>query len=161
MTLTAGKDGVIIYSANLSATGAGLFVIAIVFFGLTLPPLLTGSDIPMRQLVALAGFWSIGIALTGIPLGAKLEIGEDYIQTSLFGFATMRKLERRDVADIRYENMTAWGFSTGKGIKIWKRRTDKSLSSVKPAWAFDASVAESIYGEEAVAHARRVLENTL
>ena len=74
---TSRKDGVTIYSANRSATGAGLFIIAIVFFGLTLPQLLEGSAIPMRELIGLESFWLIGIALTVIPLGAKLEVGED------------------------------------------------------------------------------------
>jgi hypothetical protein len=153
------KDGVTIYAANLSVAGGGLIVIAIIFFGLTLPVWLDGSAMPVHELLGLGGFWVLGIALTVIPLGAKLEVGEDYIQTSLFGFATMPKVERSDVQELRCENMTAWGISTGKGIKIWKRRTDKSLSSVKPRWAYDASVAESIYGKEAVAHARQVLSN--
>ena len=151
------EGGVTIYKPKLSVAGGGIVAIPILFFGLTLPLIVKGTPVPMNQFLGLASLWLIGIPVTVIPLAFKLEVGDDYIKTYLFGFTITPKLHRSDVEQIRYENLTAWGFPLGKGIKIWKKDASRSRFSIKPKWAFDASIGESAYGKEAIAHARRVL----
>jgi RHS repeat-associated protein len=151
------KGNATIYKPKLSAMGGGLFVLAILFFGLTLPLIIEGAPVPIERLLGLAMFWVIGIALTIVPVSFKLEVGDDYITTCFAGFR-MKKIYASDVKKIKYENITAWGISMGKGIKIWTKDDGKRGFVIKPTWAFDASIGESAYGEEAIAHARRVLE---
>ena len=66
--------------------GGGLVVLAIVFFGLTLPVLVEGAPITLQKLVGLAGFWTFGIILTAIPFMFKLEVGANYIKSYVLGF---------------------------------------------------------------------------
>lgn len=151
-------EDVTVYKPRLSVIGGGLVALAILFFGLTLPLIIEGASVPMGQLLGLAGFWLIGIAVTVVPLGFKLEVGDDYIKT-YFAVFMIKEISSSDVENIKYENITAWGIPVGKGIKIWIRDTSRSGFSIKPKWAFDASIGESVYGKEAIAHARRVLES--
>jgi hypothetical protein len=145
--------------AQTLRNGRGLVIFPLLFFGLTLPLIIEGAPVPLEQLLGLATFWLLCIALTVVPLGARLEVGEDYIKSYLFGFTTTPKIHRSDVDQIRYENLTAWGISLGKGIKIWRKDAGRSQFSIKPKWAFDASIGESAYGKEAIDHARRVLSS--
>jgi hypothetical protein len=153
------KGNITIYKPKLSVMGGGLVIFPLLFFGLTLPLIIEGAPVPLEQLLGLATFWLLCIALTVVPLGARLEVGEDYIKSYLFGFTTTPKIHRSDVDQIRYENLTAWGISLGKGIKIWRKDAGRSQFSIKPKWAFDASIGESAYGKEAIDHARRVLSS--
>ncbi len=130
--------------------GGGLVVLAIVFFGLTLSLIVEGSPVPATKLFGLSSFWVIGILLTVLPLGAKLEVGQDYIKTYLFNFTTTRKIRSSDVQVISYGDLFRGGLGFGKGISFRAVIDGKSRAY---------SVSEAIYGKEAVAHAKRVLES--
>jgi hypothetical protein len=80
------KGNITIYKAKFSVIGGGLVVLPLLSFGLTLPLIVEGAPVPLGQLLGLATFWLLGIALTVVPLGARLEVGEDYVKTYLFGF---------------------------------------------------------------------------
>jgi hypothetical protein len=74
------------YKPKKSAMGGGLFVLAIVFFGLTLPVCLEGEALSQTKLLGLIGFWFFGIMLTVIPLMFRLEIGADFVRGYTNGY---------------------------------------------------------------------------
>ncbi len=129
--------------------GGGLVVLVLVFFGLTLPLIFEGRPVETIKLLGLSSFWFIGIILTVVPLGARLEIGEGYIKTYLFGFTTTPKIRRSDIQVMVYRNVFYGGLGYGKGINFRALIGGRSKAY---------SIAEAIYGKEAIAHARRVLE---
>jgi len=124
-------------------------VLAILFFGLTLPLIIESSQIPTSKLFGLISFWILGLLLTFVPLGAKLEVGKDYIKTYLFGFTTTSKISASDIQVLEYRNVFHGGLGYGKGITFRALRDGNSKAY---------SVADAIYGKEAIAHAKRALE---
>ena len=142
-------ENIKIYRARKSVMGGGLVVLAILFFGLTLPLIIEGSAVEERKLLGLGIFWIVGILLTVVPLGANLEVGEDYVKTYLFGFTTTPKIRASDVQVLVHGNLFHGGLGFGKGINFRALRDGRSK-------AF--SISEAIYGKEALAHAKRVLE---
>ena len=143
------ENNLTIYKAKKSVMLGGLFLLALVFLGFTLPLLIAGNPIETGKLWGLIGFWIIGVILTVLPLGAKLEVGSNYIKTYLFGFTTTEKVFSSDVKELIYGNIFGGGFGFGKGI-IFRTLVDGK----KKAY----NISEANYGKEAVAHARRVLE---
>lgn len=138
------------YKARKSVMGGGLVVLAIVFFGLTLPLIIEGTQVSTSKLLGLLSFWVLGLLLTFIPLGAKLEVGKDYIRTYLFNFTTTPKISASEVQVIQYRNIFHGGLGYGKGVIFRALRGGRSKAY---------SVAEAIYGKEGVADAKRALEN--
>jgi hypothetical protein len=137
------------YKARKSVMGGGLVVLAIVFFGLTLPLIVEGAMIPTTKLLGLISFWVLGLLLTFVPLGAKLEVGKDYIKTYLFNFTTTSKISASEIQVLNYGNVFRGGLGYGKGI---------SFRALKNGNSKAYSISEAIYGKDAVAHAKRVLE---
>jgi hypothetical protein len=142
----------VIYRPRKSIMGGGLAEMTIVFFGLTLPLVLEGAPVPTGKLVGLGIFWAMGILLTVMPLGARLEVGEDYIKTWFWGFGTTPKIHSSDVQVIGYGNVFLGGLGFGKGINFRALSNGKSKAY---------SIGEIVYGTEAIAHARRVLESQM
>jgi hypothetical protein len=64
-------EEIAIYKPPLSVMGGGLIVLGIVFFGLTLPLIIEGAPVAATKLLALGGFWLLGIVLT-LPLSLRL-----------------------------------------------------------------------------------------
>ena len=142
------EENVTIYRPRKSIIGGGLVILVIVFFGLTLPLLIAGLPVPTQKLLGLGMFWLMGIALTILPLGFKLEVGDSYVKTYFFGIR-IRKLNASDVQAVEYGNIfRLGGLGMGKGIKIWEKTSKGSKYF---------SIGESAYGEEAIAHAKRVM----
>ncbi len=144
------ENNVTIYKAKRSIMGGGLVVLAIVFFGLTFPLLVAGLPVATQKLFALAGFWLVGIALTLLPLGFRLEIGENYVKSYFFGL-TISNVQSSDVQVIVYGNLFLGGLG-GKGITYRVMINGKSKAY---------SIGEVVYGKKAIAHAKRVLEQKL
>jgi hypothetical protein len=82
--------------------------------------------------------------------------------------ATLRKRLAKKMAHDCFRNTTKLeAMHTGKSFGSANRNPQSTVeagrdagrawSSIKPKWAFDASIGESAYGKEAIAHARRVL----
>src|SRR5262249_38358835 len=95
---------------------------------------------------------SISVVLGVIPFGAKLEIGDDYVKSYLFGFC-LRNLRAQNIERVVYTNLFLGGLGQGKGLKGWEK-----LSSGRKKYF---SLGDQIYGKEAIAHAKRVLEAQL
>jgi hypothetical protein len=127
--------------------GGGLTMLAIVFFGLTLPLIVEGAPLEMKKLMALAGFWAMGIVLTILPLLWKLEVGQDYVKTYFLGFCVMN-VRSSDVQVLVYGNLFVGGLG-GKGLTFRALTRGRSKAY---------SIGEAFYGKEAIAHVRRVLE---
>ncbi|MBI2120797.1 MAG: hypothetical protein HYT94_04205 [Parcubacteria group bacterium] len=144
------KNETVVYKPTKKILKDGLFLVAMIFFGLTLPLIIKGETVGTQKLMGLAGFWLFGIILTVVPLGARLEVGEDYIKTYLFGFTTTHKIYRSDIQVLEYGNLFRFGgLGYGKGIKFRALINGKSKAY---------SIGEYLYGKEAIAHAKRVLE---
>lgn len=145
-------ENITIYKARKSVMGGGLIVLAILFFGLTLPLIIEGSPVEEGKLLGLGIFWVMGILLTIVPLGACLEVGEDYIKTYLFGFTTTPKIHASDVQVIVYRNLFHGGLGFGKGITFRALRNGRSKAY---------SISEAVYGKKAIGHAKQILEQNI
>lgn len=139
------KD-VTIYKPKLSVAGGGLVILAIVFFGLTLPLIIEGAPIPTQKLLALVGYWLFGIALIVYPLGFKLEVASDYVRAYLFGI-TVSNVHSSEVQSVSYGKLF-FGSLGGKGLTYRAQVNGRSKTY---------TAGEIIYGKEAIVHARRVL----
>jgi RHS repeat-associated protein len=143
----AGTDEeVTVYKPPLSVMGDGLIVLGIVFVGLTLPLIIEGAPVVATKLMALGGFWLLGIVLTLYPLGFELEVGSDYVRSSLYGL-TISDVRSSDVRAVVYGNLF-FGSLGGKGLTYRTVINGRSKTY---------TVGEIIYGKEAIEHARRVL----
>jgi hypothetical protein len=142
-------EEVTVYRPPVSVMGGGLIVLAIVFFGLTLPLIIEGVPVEAKRLLGLAGLWLIGIAATIYPLGFQLEIGRDYVHGRLFGI-TISNVRSSDVQAIKYGNLY-FGSLGGKGL---------TFSAVVNGRSKTYTVGEIIYGKEAIEHARLVLSSS-
>lgn len=136
-----------IYKPKLSVAGGGLVILAVIFFGLTLPIIIEGAPIPNQKLLALIGYWLFGIAITVYPLGFKLEVADDYVKAYLFGI-TVSNVRSSDIQNVTYGNLF-FGSLGGKGLTYRALVNGKSKTY---------TVGEIIYGKDAIAHAKRVLE---
>ncbi len=139
-----------IYKSKKSMTGGGLVVLAIVFFGLTLPLIVAGLPVPSEKIFGLSVFWLLGIALTILPLGFKLEVSDDFVRTSFFGIR-LRELHPSNIQVLEYGNLFRFGgLGVGKGLKGWETTANGGNKYF--------SIGESAYGKDAIIHAKRVLE---
>jgi hypothetical protein len=129
--------------------GGGLIVLGIVFFGLTLPLIIEGAPVEATKLLALGGFWLVGIVLTLYPLGFELEVGSDYVRASLYGI-TISDVRSSDVRAVVYGNLF-FGSLGGKGLTYRTVINGRSKTY---------TVGEIIYGKEAIEHARRILSSS-
>lgn len=143
------KTNMTIYKARKSTMGGGLVVLIIVFFGLSLPLIIEAGSVEIPKLVGLGSFWVLGILLTVVPLGARLEVGEDYIKTYLFGFVTTPKICSSDVEELVHGNLFHGGLGFGKGVSF--RAVIGGKSKVY-------KIGEIIYGKKAIEHVKRVLK---
>src|SRR5215471_6286939 len=108
-----------IYKPKKSVMGGGLVVLAVIFFGLTLPLIVEGSPVEIEKLLGLVGFWLLGIILTLIPFLFKLEVGRDYVKSYFLGFC-IRDVRASNVQALEYGNlMRVGGLGYGKGLKGW------------------------------------------
>lgn len=129
--------------------GGGTALI-IIFFGLTLPLLVEGAQVETKKLIALGGFWVMGVILTLIPLALRLEIGNDSVKFYFLHFC-YRNLHNSDIQVLEYGNlMRAGGLGYGKGLKGWEKTSHGGNKYF--------SIGEQLYGKEALAHAKGVLE---
>ncbi|OGZ45217.1 MAG: hypothetical protein A3C84_02700 [Candidatus Ryanbacteria bacterium RIFCSPHIGHO2_02_FULL_48_12] len=119
---------------------------------LLIPLFEAGMPIESGRLVGYGILSLLATVLAVIPFGARLEIGEDYIKTYLFGLTTTPKIHASDIQVLEYGNLFRGGLGYGKGINFRALRGGKSKAY---------SIGESIYGKEAIAHAKRVLESQL
>ena len=132
----------------------GLTLLALFFFGLTLPVLIEltgGVPVETRKLIGLGGFWFIGIILTLAPFGFKMEVGNDYVKTYFLGLS-LGKTYASDVQVLFYGNLFQGGIGFGKGLRYRVQINGRSKSY---------SIGEKFWGKEAFAHAKRVLESQL
>jgi hypothetical protein len=82
------------YNSNMTRNVLnGVVILAIIFFGLTLPLVVDGEPADKSRLVGLLGFWIIGLVVTAAPFCFKLEIGSDYVKTYFLGFCLSRLLK--------------------------------------------------------------------
>ncbi len=126
-------------------------MLAIVFF-LTLSTFTSGAPVNAGQLEGLGGFWLLGIASITLPFGFKLEVSSDYIATYFLG-VRVKTLRASNIQSLTYANIFGFGgLGAGKGLRIWEKtaRGGKYFS-----------IGESVYGKEAIEHAKRVLERHL
>jgi len=146
------ENEVTMYRADKSNMLAGVLVLILLFFGLTLPPVISGEQMSQGKLLGLAIFWFLGLFLTLAPLASKLEVGKDYIKTYFLGICTYA-LRRSDIETIKYGRIARWGVvGMGNGLKGW----------AKTKWGHSCfSLSEAAYGKEAILHAKRVLEPNL
>src|SRR5215471_11660940 len=141
-----------IYRARKSASGAGVVVLILLFFGLTLPMIIAGGNIETRRLVALCLFWVMGIPLTIAPFAFKLEVGPNYVRSYFMGFR-IRDLRASNIETIEYGNLFPAGLGVGKGIRGWEKTAKGGHKYF--------SIGEAAYGREAIANARDVLQHQL
>ena len=138
-----------IYKAKLSFLLGNLIVLIFPLL-LTLVVYLEGEAAQQNEWIGIGIFWIIGALITFIPLGSRLEVGEDYIKTYLFGLTTTQKTQSSDVQALTYGNVFWGGLGFGKGINFRILRNGKSRAH---------SLSEKVYGPEAITHAKRVLSN--
>jgi hypothetical protein len=136
-----------VYKPNKYVMGGGLVVLAIVFFGLTLPLIVAGTPVETGQLVGLGGFWLFGIILTVAPLGFRLEI-EEHIVRSYFLNVCLKELRQEDVVSVNYGNLFPVNLG-GKGLIIYARVKGKNVR---------LTMGENLYSKQAIEHAKRALE---
>ena len=144
------QNEITIYKAKKANASAGIFILILIFFGLTLPTILSGDLLARREIIGQAGFWILGIILTLIPLGGRFEVGKDYIKSYLFGIC-IDTLKRSEIETIKYGRIKRWGVvGMGNGLMGWKRNSRGGRSYF--------SFSESGYGKEAILHAKHALE---
>ena len=120
---------------------AGLGILIFLFFGITLPSVISGELLTQREIIGQGGFLIMGIVLVLVPLGGRFDVGKDYVKSYLFGIC--RKIE--------YKNIVRWGaVSIGKGLAGWvkTKRGHKYFS-----------FSERGFGKEAIMNAKRALES--
>lgn len=137
-----------IYKAKISFILGNSFVLIFPLL-LTLVILAEGAAAQQNEWVGVGIFWILGLLVTFVPLGSKLEVGEDYIKTYLFGFTTTKKISSSDVQALTYGNIFKGNLGFGKGINFTVLRNNKSKAH---------SLSERIYGKEAIDHAKHVLQ---
>lgn len=138
-----------IYSFNKSNVLAGVFILALLFFGITLPSIISGEH--YSQIIGKQGpLWLLGIIITILPLGSRFEVGKDYIKTYLFG-VRVDTLKASDVETIKYGKVKRWGVvGMGNGLMGWKK-----TSHGRSYFSF----SEAGFGKEAIMDAKRALES--
>ena len=137
-----------IYSFNKSNMLAGIFILTILFLGLTLPAIISGEK--YSQIIDQQGFfWLIGIIITILPLGSRFEVGKDYTKTYLFGIR-VDTLRASDIESVKYGKVRRWGVvGMGNGLMGWKK-----TSHGRTYFSF----SEAGFGKEAILDAKRALE---
>jgi hypothetical protein len=139
-----------IYKAKKRYLWGVLMLFLIVFLGLTLPALIDGT-LQMHQIEALVGFYVWIILLSLFPFFSWVEVGKDYVKTYLFGLRTSY-IDASDVLVLEYGNLMRFGgLGYGRGVKLWAKTKSGGKRYFSPG--------ENIYGKEAVAHVKRVLES--
>lgn len=133
-----------VYKANKSYNALLLAVpviLGIVFFS---------GDSPMttEKWMGFAILSGISVLIALIPFGAKLEIGPNYVRSYFLGFR-VADIQAANIQAIQYGNLFRGGLGFGKGLNIRVAINGKSKTT---------SIGERLYGKEAIAHARRVLE---
>ena len=127
------------------------YFLIILFFPLlfTIAIILDGEASPYLFLI-----WIPFLLLILIPLGYKLEVGDNFIRNSFLGFSTM-KLSSGDVQSINYGGIGLWGgvypsrsITHGKGLAILA-----SVNGISKTYG----LSEKLYGKEAIEHVKRVL----
>ena len=93
-------------------------------------------------LILLSG----GIAAA--PLGAKLEVGEDFVKSTFFGIV-MSNISAKDVIAVEHGQLFRGGLGPGKGLRIVVEANGKRKTY---------TIGELFFGGNAIAHAKRVLE---
>ena len=132
-----------IYKANkLYGLPALLIPLLLIF------PVLNSEVSLEGRFVGFALFLLITLMIILIPLGARLEVGGDFVRTRIFGLLLL-ELHPSDVQAITYGNLFRGGLGYGKGLNILAVVNGKGRRT---------SIGERLYGKAAVAHAKRVLE---
>lgn len=143
----------LVYKPRKSLMASGLAMLVLIFFGLTLPLLVDRVPAEKGKIIGLTVFWLIGIGLTLLPFAFKLEVGNDFVRTSFFGFK-VRELHSKDIQVLEYGNiLRLGGLGAGRGLKGWE--------GTKRGGSRYFSLGEAAYGKEAISHAKRVLEQKL
>jgi hypothetical protein len=143
-------NDVTVYKVNKSTMWGGLFILVIIFFGLTLPLLIGGSPISTEKLVGLIGFSIMGILLIVVPLCFRMEIDKDSVKAYFLNFQ-IRDLRPSNIQSLEYTNLMGWGvLPFGKGLRGWEK--------TKTGGRKYFSIGEGAYGKVAIEHAQRILE---
>jgi hypothetical protein len=143
------NDDLKIYKAKKSNMSGGVFVLALIFLGFTLPAIIVGELPLQRELIGQGIFYLCGIVLLIAPLGSRLEVGKDYVKWRFFSVCT-GSLRASDIEEIHYTKIIRWGVvGMGNGLAGWVKTKHGQRYF---------SFSETGYGKEAIMHAKRVLE---
>lgn len=142
------NENVTIYKAKLSYILSSIFLLLFPFL-LTLVTLTEGQAAESHEWIGLGGFWIICVLIIVVPFTSKLEVGNDFVRTYIFGIRTSN-IQPSDVLVLDYGNLMRFGgLGYGKGIKAWI----KTKSGGKRYY----DIGEKFYGKEAIEHVKRVL----
>ena len=111
----------------------------------------SGTPPANNEISGLAGFWVLGTVLALIPFAPRLEITETNVSSYFLRFC-VTNLHASYVLVLEYGTLMRGGLGVGKGLKIW------AMSNGRRKYY---SIGEKLYGKEAIAHAKRVLESQL
>ncbi len=140
-----------IYKSKKSLIFGGLILVIFVLLAFVFPLAIQDGPVSKNELFGVTLFLIVGIVLAIVPLGGKLEVGNDYIKSSFFGLKA-NEIHANDVEKIVYGNVIAGGLGFGKGVKFWTSKNgNKKLHSL----------SEMTYGKEAIKHVKQVLEANL
>lgn len=93
-------------------------------------------------------FWVLGLLITFSPLLARLEVGDNYIQ-STFIFK-QRKITPEIVKNVSFGKFMRGGLGYGNAINFNVSNNRKYIPH---------SISEKMYGKEAIEHVMQVLNN--
>ncbi|MFM2357999.1 MAG: hypothetical protein RJA61_736 [Candidatus Parcubacteria bacterium] len=133
-----------IYKANKSYNALLLVVpiiLSVVFF-------LGDSPITTEKWIGFAVLSGMAMLIALIPFGMRLEIGHDHVTSYFLGFQ-VTVIQANNIQAVQYGNLLRGGLGFGKGLNIRAVINGKSKTT---------SVGERLYGKEAIAHAKRILE---
>ena len=111
-------------------------------------PILNAEVSLESRLIGGGIFLFITLAIIFIPIGSRLEVGNDFIRTKVFGFRVL-ELNRSQIQVVNYGNLFHGGLGVGKGLNIRALVKGKSKTT---------SLGEKFYSKEAIEHAKRVLQ---
>lgn len=142
-------DSVAIYKAKKSMLWAVFGVFLLVFLGLTLPRLIEGT-LETRHMQGLAVFYLVIFVLGITPFFAKLVVGKDYVKSYYFGLCTAN-IRASEILVVEYGRLMRFGgLGFGNGLKI--------ATGTQGGRTKYYSIGESLFGADAIKHARQVLE---
>jgi len=99
------------------------------------------------QWIGIVLFWACGLAITILPFGFTLEVGDDYIKSYFFGFG-YGKIGSSDIQALEYGDLFHGNLGFGEGLIIRYIVNGQSKTT---------SIGERAYGKGAIEEVKRVL----